>query len=181
MRKSSKSKTRCSKIVHDIEFGNIEPDFVLYREERNITVGKKITILLLGAGIIGFGIFLGILFGGGGWIATLPFAILGSVFIWSVLRLKPHFLEIVHQATSQVYISSIDTLIDYEFQNSAIINCKTIPVTEDSFIKYVILQGDNRVNHKYTLFTGKEKTTLRGEPHDRNDKFAKTYDIKITQ
>ena len=180
---SETDKSKISEIAHEVESGNIEPDFVLYRMENKITVGKKATALLLGVGSIAFGIILGVIFGlgRGGWVAILPFALFGSVCIWSVLRLKPSFSEIVHQSISQIFISSINLLIDYEFQNNEIVNCKAMPLADDSFIKYQKLQGDNRVNHTYKLITGKEKTTLRGEPHTLNREFAKKYGIEIIQ
>ena len=175
------SNSKIFEIAQEVESGNLEADFVLYHMEYNITVGKKIATLLFGAGLIVFGIILGMLFGfsEGGWIVTLPLSIVGSVIIWSIIRLKTPLSEVVYQSASQIFISSTNLLIDYEFQNNEIVNCKVIPITENSFIKYQKLQGDNRVNHKYKLITGKDKTTLRGKPHTRNREFAEEYGIKI--
>ena len=189
MSESIKSKTRFSEIVHDIEFGNLEPDFVFFRMETKFTFTKKIAILICGVGLIGFCIFAFILLHDFIFIISLPCAFLGALMIWVVLRLRVPLSDEVIQVKTQVYISSIDILIDYEFhdcgfQNSTIINCKTIPVTEDSFIEYVIHHpddGSNPTTHNYRLKTGKEGRALRGEPHVRNDEFAKTYNIKIIQ
>ena len=179
---SNPSNSKFFEIAHEVEFGNIEPDFVSFRKEQNFTVTKKIVILICGTGLIGFWILAAVLFGNiVVLIGTLPLAILGAFMILAILGLKSPLSAEVDVVTSQVYISSINILLDYESQNNEVVNCKTIPVTKDTYIKYTILQGDNRTNHKYKLFTGKEKMTLRGEPHDRNDEFAKKYGIKIIQ
>ena len=127
MSKPSNS-VHCSEIAHEVETGNIEPDFVLYNMKQVIAVGKKITFILIGSGLIALPILFLSIFGlsKGGWIATLPFSILGSIFIWSVLRLKPSFSEPVNQSRSQVYISSINILLHYESQNNEIVNVGTL-------------------------------------------------------
>ena len=179
---SKPSNSKFFEIAHEVESGNIEPDFIFFRKEQNFTVTKKIIILICGTGLIGFWILAAVLIGNVVvLIGTLPLAILGAFMILAILRLKSPLSDEVDVATSQVYISSINILLYYEFQNNEVVNCKTIPITKDSYIKYTILYGDNRTNHKYKLFTGKEKMTLRGEPHDRNDEFAKKYGIKIIQ
>jgi len=179
-----RNSVHCSEMAHEVELGNIEPDFVLYNIKEVITVGKKITFILVGSGFFLLGISLGYIFGftEGGLIATLPFSILGSLFIWSALRLKPPFSEAVHLSISQVYISSINILLHYESQNNEIVNCKTIPITKDSYIKYRI--NEERDIHTYKLFTGKTKVNLLGDVNSINHKihdFAKKYDIEIIQ
>ena len=183
MSKPSNS-VHCSEIAHEVETGNIEPDFVLYNMKQVIAVGKKITFILIGSGLIALPILFLSIFGlsKGGWIATLPFSILGSIFIWSVLRLKPSFSEPVNQSRSQVYISSINILLHYESQNNEIVNCKTIPITKDSYIRYRI--NEERDIHTYKLFTGKARVNLLGDVNSINHKildFAKKYDIEIIQ
>tara|TARA_B100001540_G_scaffold316187_1_gene345391 strand:- start:379 stop:936 length:558 start_codon:yes stop_codon:yes gene_type:complete len=179
---SKTSNSKIFEITHEVESGNLEPDFVFFRKEQNFTVTKKIIILICGSGLIGFWILAAVLSGNVVvLIGTFPLAILGALMIFGILRLKSPLSDEVHVVISQVYISSINILLDYEFQNNEVVNCKTIPITKDSYIKYAILYGNNRTNHKYKLFTGKEKMTLRGEPHDRNNEFAKKYNIEIIQ
>ena len=179
---SKTSNSKFFEIAHEVESGNIEPDFIFFRKEQNFTVTKKIIILICGTGLIGFWILAAVLFGNiVVLIGTLPLAILGAFMILAILGLKSPLSDEVDAVTSQVYVSSINILLDYESQNNEVVNCKTIPVTKETYIKYTILQGSNETNHKYKLFTGKEKMTLRGEPHNRNDEFAKKYGIKILQ
>ena len=179
---SKPSDSKFFKIAHEVESGNIEPDFVFFRKEQNFTFTKKIVTLICCTGLIGFWILAAVLIGNiVVLIGTSPLAILGFLGIFGILSLKSPLSDEVHVVTSQVYISSINILLDYEFQNNEVVNCKTIPITKDSYIKYAILYGNNRTNHKYKLFTGKEKMTLRGEPHDCNDEFAKKYSIEIIQ
>ena len=73
MSKPSNS-VHCSEIAHEVETGNIEPDFVLYNMKQVIAVGKKITFILIGSGLIALPILFLSIFGlsKGGWIATLP-------------------------------------------------------------------------------------------------------------
>ena len=179
---SKPSNSKFFEIAHEVESGNIEPDFIFFRKEQNFTVTKKIIILICGTGLIGFWILAAVLFGNiVVLIGTLPLAILGAFMILAILGLKSPLSDEVDAVTSQVYVSSINILLDYESQNNEVVNCKTIPVTKDTYIKYTILQGNNGANHKYKLFTGKEKKTLQGEPHERNVEFAKKYGIKIIQ
>lgn len=179
---SNPSNSKFFEIAHEVEFGNIEPDFVFFRKEQNFTITKKIVILICGMGLFGFWILAAFLIGNiAVLIGTLPLAILGALMILGILRLKSPLSDEVDVVNSQVYISSTNILLDYVSQNNEVVNCKTIPVTKETYIKYTILQGSNRTNHKYKLFTGKEKKTLRGEPHNRNDEFAKKYGIKILQ
>jgi hypothetical protein len=63
-----------------------------------------------------------------------------------------------------------------------IVNCKTIPITKDSFIRYRI--NEERDIHTYKLFTGKARVNLLGDVNSINYKildFAKKYGIEIIQ
>ncbi len=172
---------QCSEFAHEIESRKIEPDFVLYSTKKVITVGQKLMRVFTGSVLILIGIIFGFMFEGG-WIATLPISILGLFIILPFVLLKPPFSEDVNLSVSQVYISSINTLVDYNSQNNEIVRCKTIPLNEDSYIKYSI--NEERDIHTYKLVTGANKLNLLGNTYGITQNildFAQKYGVEIKQ
>ena len=172
---------QCSEFAHQIESRKIEPDFVVYSTKKVITVGQKLMRIFTGSALILLGIIFGFMFEGG-WVATLPISILGLFIVLPVVVLKPPFSEDVNLSVSQVYISSINTLVDYNSQNNEIVRCQTMTLNQDSYITYSI--NKDRDIHTYTLVSGAKKVTLLGNAYGINQNildFAKKYGVDIKQ
>ena len=48
VRMSKPSNSKFFEIAHEVESGNIEPDFIFFRKEQNFTVTKIIIIIICG-------------------------------------------------------------------------------------------------------------------------------------
>ena len=137
---NTSSNSELNNLVNLLNFGEVNPDHIIFHEDILYTPKKKIAYLLGGLFLIGTIIGLG----------------LGVYIIWYIFKLGPLWSS-TNTVISRYYLGFNHSVIVYECKDEQLIDVKLIKLDDDSYVFIEsVSSGDHGSRDVFSLFADGE-------------------------